>query len=108
MQIENNKTLTSLVIAFLAVMIIESLFGLLSSYIVAPMLQTKSGFDGVSGYYKIQGFIYAFLNIVNFILLLLIGIQVKNAVIRALVFVYAVLQLGWALYPLFNLLRGQL
>lgn len=100
MQIENNKTLTTLVIVYIALTILESLFGLLSSYVMVPMLQAKSGYDGMSGYYNVQRFIYVFFNLINLVLLIAIGVQVQNTTIRVLLFVYAVTQLGWAIYPL--------
>jgi hypothetical protein len=109
MLIENNRTLTTLVTVLIAFLILQSLFGLLSSYVVLPMMQSKSqGYDGMSVYYKVQGFIYSAFNIIDFILLLIIGIQLKHATIRVLVFVYAFLQLGWALFPLVQALTGRM
>jgi hypothetical protein len=109
MLIENNRTLTNLVIAFISFLILQSLFGLLSSYVLIPLLQSKSqGYDGIAGYYKVQGFIYNAFNIIDFVLLLIIGIQLKHATIRILVFVYAFLQLGWVLFPLVRVLAGRL
>jgi hypothetical protein len=99
MLIENNKTLTSLVIVYISFVIIESLFGLLSSYVMVPMMEAKSGTDGLSGYYRVQSFIYSSFNIISFILLLVIGIQLKHSIIRILLFILAFLQLGWAIYP---------
>jgi hypothetical protein len=100
MLIENNKTLTNLVIVYIALTIIESLFGLFGSYVVVPLMQSKQGFDGMSGYYKVQSFIYSAFNLISFILLIIMGIQVKHTTIRVLLFILAVLQFGWALYPL--------
>ncbi len=109
MLIENNKTLTNLVIVLISFLILQSLFGLLSSFVVVPMMQAKSqGYDSLSVYYKVQGFIYSVFNIIDFILLLIIGIQLKHTTVRILVFVYAFLQLGWALFPLVQALTGRL